>query len=44
MKLYIFAVGEGMFFCEEGGSEGGFVVVIEFLIGETCEDGGFSDS
>ena len=36
--------GQTVLFGEEGRAEGRFVVVVEFLVGEASEDGGFADS
>lgn len=44
MEFYGLACGEGVFFGEEGSTEGGFAVVIELLVGEASEDGSLTDS
>ena len=44
MELDGFANGQRVFFSKKGGSEGGFTIVIEFLIGEASEYGCFADS
>ncbi len=42
MELDETVVGESVFLGEEGCAESGLAVVVEFLIGEACEDGGLA--
>ena len=44
MELNLLLAGQTVLFGEEGRAEGRFVVVVEFLVGEASEDGGFADS
>jgi hypothetical protein len=44
MKFDLLVVGETVLFGEEGGAQGGLVVVVELLVGEAGEDGGLAHS
>jgi len=44
VELNLLLAGQTVLFGEEGRAEGRFVVVVEFLVGEASEDGGFADS
>ena len=44
MELDGFIVVKGVFFGEEGCSQSGLAVVIEFFIGESGENGGLANS
>ena len=44
VELDLLLAGQTVLFGEEGRAEGRFVVVVEFLVGEASEDGGFADS
>ena len=44
MKFDSFVIVKGMFFGEEGGSEGRFTVIIKFFVSEAGQDGCFTYS
>ena len=44
MEFDVFAVGERVFFCQEGRSECGLAVIAKLLVGEAGEDGSLTHS